>query len=435
MQFLRTFFTLLTILALVAPFARPSDARANIIDDLKNKIVGRTEDIQKLEEEIAAYQAQLNTIGKQKATLNSAVQTLDITRKKLSTDISLTQKSIENAKDNVTRLSSTIEETREEIANKNVAIKQFIRKLDATEDFSLVELMLSHDSLSDFWGDVETIRRFEETMNGAVNELATYKSSLETDKVAKEAEQRKLTQYQTKLADQKTIADQNRAEKNTLLQKTKNQESSYKTMLAEKERLKAEFEKDILTYESQMKVALDPNTFPTSGSGVLAWPLDKVVITQFFGNTPFAKSGAYNGSGHNGIDLGISVGTPVKASLSGTVQGSGNTDAYPGCYSFGKWILVKHHNGLSTLYAHLSLIKVSAGQAVTTGDIIGYSGNTGYSTGPHLHYAVYASQGVQIVKMGDIKKTTNCAGASVPVASLNAYLNPLDYLADGNSYR
>jgi len=111
------------------------------------------------------------------------------------------------------------------------------------------------------------------------------------------------------------------------------------------------------------------------------------------------------------------------------VKAVGNTDKVRGCYSYGKYVLVKHNNGLSTLYAHLSFIKVNKGDTVITGDTVGYSGNTGYSTGPHLHFAVYASQGVRIVRYGDyVKGKTNCGNAYIPVAPLNAYLNPLDYL-------
>lgn len=167
---------------------------------------------------------------------------------------------------------------------------------------------------------------------------------------------------------------------------------------------------------------------PPAGKGVLAWPLPTIRITQYFGNTEFAKSGAYSGKGHNGVDFGASIGTEVKAALSGTVIGTGNTDQFKGCYSYGKWVLIRHENGLTTLYAHLSLIKVAKGQSVSTRETIGYSGNTGYSTGPHLHLTVYASQGVEIVRLGDIKKITNCGNAYIPVAPLNAYLNPLDYL-------
>lgn len=116
------------------------------------------------------------------------------------------------------------------------------------------------------------------------------------------------------------------------------------------------------------------------------------------------------------------------AVLAGNVRATGNTDAYKGCYSYGKWILIEHVNGLTTLYAHLSEISVNAGEAVATGEVIGYSGNTGYSTGPHLHFTTYASDAVQVVKLGEVKKQTNCAQASVPVSSWSGYLNPLDYL-------
>jgi murein DD-endopeptidase MepM/ murein hydrolase activator NlpD len=129
--------------------------------------------------------------------------------------------------------------------------------------------------------------------------------------------------------------------------------------------------------------------------------------------------------GHNGIDLAASVGTSIKAALSGTVQGTGNTDAACAGASYGKWILIRHANGLSTLYAHLSSIQVSSGQSVSTGDLIGLSGNTGYSTGPHLHFAVYASKAVSIIS----RESKACGTTmTLPVSPQNGYLNPLSFL-------
>ena len=177
-----------------------------------------------------------------------------------------------------------------------------------------------------------------------------------------------------------------------------------------------------------MKYVLNPDNLPKIGSKVLHWPLDHIWITQYFGNTRFAKSGAYNGHGHNGVDFGTAIGTPVKAALSGVVVETGNTDAYKGCYSYGKWVLIKHGNGLASLYAHLSDIRVKAGQRVNTGQIIAYSGNTGYTTGPHLHFTVYAADAVKVVPLGKWRKTYYCAKARVPVAPLNAYMNPMDFL-------
>jgi murein DD-endopeptidase MepM/ murein hydrolase activator NlpD len=91
--------------------------------------------------------------------------------------------------------------------------------------------------------------------------------------------------------------------------------------------------------------------------------------------------------------------------------------------------MLEHSNGLNTMYAHLSVISVSKGQSVNTGDVIGYSGMTGYATGPHLHFGVYATAGVKITTLGAYRgATTPCQNASMPVAPANAYLNPLSYL-------
>ena len=161
------------------------------------------------------------------------------------------------------------------------------------------------------------------------------------------------------------------------------------------------------------------------------WPVANVIITQYFGGTEFAKRNAsvYGGRPyHPGVDFGAPRGTPIYAPLGGRVRATGNTDATPGCYSWGKWSLIDHPNGLSTLYAHQDLVSVTPGESVGTGDIIGYIGNTGYSTGPHLHFTVYATEGVSIRKFNEIKTITSCGNATTPVAATDAYLDPMDYL-------
>ena len=183
-----------------------------------------------------------------------------------------------------------------------------------------------------------------------------------------------------------------------------------------------------MDFESQLQIAIDPASIPAPGSKVLASPLDSIKITQNFGDTEFALRGAYKGKGHNGVDFRAAPGTSVRSVLSGVVTATGNTDAVAGCYSYGKWILVKHNNGLSSLYAHLSHVSAERGDQVLTGQIIGYSGNTGFSTGPHLHLGLFVTEGVRVVRFGDIKEKTNCANAYIPVAPHEAYLNPLSYL-------
>jgi murein DD-endopeptidase MepM/ murein hydrolase activator NlpD len=108
------------------------------------------------------------------------------------------------------------------------------------------------------------------------------------------------------------------------------------------------------------------------------WPVQGI-ITQGFGVPELGY-----GAPHTGIDIAVPVGTPVAAGGNGTVIFAGGDP----CCSFGYYIVIAHPGGLETLYGHLSHIGVSVGQAVSQGQIIGNSGNTGYSTGPHVHFQV-----------------------------------------------
>ena len=107
-------------------------------------------------------------------------------------------------------------------------------------------------------------------------------------------------------------------------------------------------------------------------------------ISSYFGGRVPPTSGA--SSDHGAIDIPIPTGTPVIASNSGTISSACTVS---GCGSgYGNYVEINHGNGISTLYAHLNSISVSNGQTVVKGQLIGYSGSTGISTGPHLHFAV-----------------------------------------------
>ena len=133
------------------------------------------------------------------------------------------------------------------------------------------------------------------------------------------------------------------------------------------------------------------------------------------------------------------MGTPVLAAENGRVTAVENTDSYcPSVWygrkkyggSYGKYIVIKHENNLSTLYSHLSLSTVKIGDTVNRGDVIGYVGNTGFSTGPHLHFTVYAniySAGERLLSP-EIKNSVHCGPQPY-----GATMNPLDYVAAGLS--
>ena len=111
--------------------------------------------------------------------------------------------------------------------------------------------------------------------------------------------------------------------------------------------------------------------------------------------------------------------------MSGVVVDSESIKIKSGC-QYGKWVLIKHANGLSTIYGHLSFVYARPGDFVATGQVLGLSGDTGYATGPHLHFGVFASAGVKIVD-SRLLGSINCAGIKTVAANPAAYLNPLSY--------
>jgi hypothetical protein len=111
-------------------------------------------------------------------------------------------------------------------------------------------------------------------------------------------------------------------------------------------------------------------------------PLKSWVVTQRFGDNYDKYMEKWGIPGHNGIDFGVDVGTPVYAARGGTVRLIANDpDGY------GKYVRLAHEDGVETYYGHLTDI-AQLGAVVAAGDVIGWSGNTGWSTGPHLHFGV-----------------------------------------------
>lgn len=111
------------------------------------------------------------------------------------------------------------------------------------------------------------------------------------------------------------------------------------------------------------------------------WPTDGGYVSSSFGGRSNPFSG-YGRDWHPGIDIAVDYGTPVYASAAGYVQQAGWYGGY------GNYIRLGHDFGYETAYGHMSRLAVSAGSFVKKGQVIGYVGSTGYSTGPHLHFEV-----------------------------------------------
>lgn len=418
---MRGIFLVGVVCALIAPLFF---ARADIAN-LQVKISERERQIAEVEKEIAAYQSELEKVGTEANTLTNAIAELDLTRKKLLAEIRATEGKIAAATLTIEALTEDIGAQEVRIEQGSAALGKTLRVLAASEEVSAPALLLGNEGFSGAWRTADALQTIQARLAERIREVKETKNALEDNRAAVEALRRKLSGLRAELADRKRIADGQRAEQQSFLNQTKNKEANYQKLLNDRVALRAAFEQEILEYELQLKFELDPTRLPQAGSGVLRWPLDAVKITQYFGNTPFARSGAYKGAGHNGVDFRAPVGTPVKAAQGGVVRGVGDTDQTCRGASYGKWVLVEHGNGLTTLYAHLSLVRAEAGQSVNTGEVLGYAGATGYATGPHLHFTVFATQGVEVRNYPSRVCGRNY---TMPVANPGAYLNPLQYL-------
>ncbi len=417
---------LATILALICIhglfFASVS---AQSVDELQSKIDQRANEIQALEKEIASYQKQLNEIGSQVSSLSATIKSLQLTQKKLEADIKVTESKIAEKNLLIQQLGGQISDKEETITEDRRIIARSYQSVNEISDRSLPELLLGEKSLSDAWNSMDNIAAIQNALVDRIASLQNAKANLETNKKATEKAKADLLTLSKQLKDQREVVLTTTAEQNYLLKETKQSESQYQRVLAERKALKESFEREVASLEQALKIAIDPTVLPHVGSGVLSWPLDNVFVTQYFGNTPFSTANpqVYKGSSgeHNGIDFRASIGTPVKAAASGVVSHTFTTKSQIKC-GYGNWISVEHPNGITTLYAHMSLNTVKIGDPIARGQIIGYSGNTGFTTGPHLHFGVYATQGLQVAN------SRSCPGIIIPYAPLNAYLNPLSYL-------
>ena len=429
---MKNFLFIILILCVFGGIATVGITSAQTVDELRSNVNDLSTKIKTLDAEIAAYNTKILSTQGEAKTLKQALANLEYQRTLLSKEITRTLLKIKSAQEKIVVTQGEITVTQNIITKNKKAIMELLRTLYRNESSvpPLLATLIKTGKLSDTLDLVKRNTEVSNSINLKVQNLKNSKDELQVTKIAYEESKKQLETLNENLSDQKITIEQTSNAKNQLLRLTKNKESEYQKLVEERKIKKGELEQELLDVESKLKVFVDASKLPKYGTGVLKWPLAVVKITQFFGNTPFASQNpqVYNGSGHNGVDFGVPVGTAILSAESGIVLGTGNTDTSCVGVSYGKWVLIKHSNGLTTLYAHLSKIDVIAGQTVTQLQKIGLSGNTGYSTGPHLHFTVYASDSVHISGSTEYKSKVCGTYMIMPLAPRAGYLNPLSYL-------
>ena len=401
------------------------------ISGLREQITDREKRIQKTEEEIKTINKELDQIYKKKRTLQNDLSGLTLTNRRNEAQIEVTEETIKYGQLTINSLDSSIENNEENLKTLHTVLMKNYRRANEFELRDSDLAIFLNNSFFDILRSLEEVSRYSVALQNHLTLLEQETEQFEENKETVSSERRTLIRKQRELEDRRKIYQFSIDAKKRIADKTKNDEVEYQKLLKQKIQERLELQQEIFEYESRIDYLHDPESVPPPRKGLLRVPFDiPVRITQGFGETEFSRANArkYIGGVHSGLDFGMPTGTELLSSADGVVIGTGNTDLVSRCQLWGKWVLIRHPFGLTTIYAHLSLVKVRLGQKVKAGDLIGYSGNTGFSTGPHLHFGVYDSNGIRVVPYERVSSSSRCRGLLVPVSAHEAKLNPKDYL-------
>jgi len=359
-------------------------------DELKRAIEERSKELSEITNQIYETQRNLTATEQKGKTLNQEIKRIDYQVNQVNLSIKSSQIKIEKLGLEMQSLGYEISDRESEIEAKKEAIADFLRELHEKNQESILLIFLKNKSLAESLFETQSISSLSEGLTLEVEKLHAIKAILadrhneaSEKKVAVEAENRNLK-------NRKTIAEEQKNERQELLRSSKNQERLYQQQLKELEKIQAEIAAEIEEAERELRARIDPNLLPVPRPGVLSWPAANGRLTQGYGGTAFALRN-YRGKHHNGVDIAAPIGTEIYAGEAGEVVTTGNQDRYCPRAAYGKFIVIKHDNGLTTLYAHLSQTIVSVGQKVGRDQLIGYMGKSGWATGSHLHFTVWST--------------------------------------------
>jgi murein DD-endopeptidase MepM/ murein hydrolase activator NlpD len=358
---------LVPVVAAAAPQGSLEQTRAQIAAAKKHK-ASLTDQIAALDGRLAAVDGQLSRLGDQIDAVDAKLTT---TREKLG----------------LLRRQLRLKRLELDKAEKKLALEQvyFQKRLVITyktSDLTYVDVVLESTSFEDLITRVSVVRSFIGGGNDLVGRLQTARDTVDSEKQALAGKESAvhnavadLQERSDELAALRAAQAAQQAASLALRQQKNGTLSAVEGDLALLERQ----ENELLAESNTLTGVINGSSGGGGGTGSLMWPVNGPVTSPFGWRIhPILGVKKF----HTGIDIGVGYGTPIHAADSGTVIYA----TWMGGY--GNVIIIDHGRGISTLYAHQSSLAVGSGAKVSRGQVVGYVGSTGFSTGPHLHFEV-----------------------------------------------
>lgn len=362
------------------------------LDELKDQKSELEAEIKELQKQYQANEDEIMDLVSQKDIIDQEIAILTAQIQNINNQISAYSLLIADKQDE-------LDEAQAHLAQLNEKNKERIRTMEEEGSLSYWAVIFESSSFSDLLDRLSMIQEIAaadkqrlDDLRSAAEVVTAAQQELETEKTSLESTREELNQTEEELAAKREEADE-------LLRKLIAKGEEFQQMIDESEDLQnellleiAEKEKDYkdAKYQEWLATYVPPTTWPsddtTPSSGPVSkegWitPVPYYTLTSAFGMRihPIQKVWKM----HNGVDLACSQGTPIYAARSGKV-----TTASYQAGGAGYYVSINHGDGFSSIYMHMTHYIVSAGQYVSQGQVIGYVGSTGGSTGPHLHFGI-----------------------------------------------
>lgn len=389
-RILCAFLAVLTLLTLAAAGSvRPAYA-AKTAAELEEE-QRKAAQIAALEQKKKEQQEKLKDLEKQIAEAKAKKEDVMVTKKLLDQRNQLLLEQIDDTQNQIDDAAAQI--ARYELLEQEQyeLFCQQVRSEEERGSLSYLSVLFKATSMVDLLNRMEFVNEVAEYNKTLIAAMKETRENIKAEKTEMEAKEAQLGEQQDEL--------QGKLDETTkLMNEYAADQKALEKMHAAEEKAADEIDAQIarLIADSDVVPGSEGFIWPVSTSKMISSPIGSRVAPGGFGST-----------NHKGVDIcNVGYTSSVYATKSGRVLLT-NSSGWGGGY--GNYVVIDHGGGLTTLYAHMSVVKVSPGDTVSQGTVIGVTGNTGASTGPHLHY--------------EVRTTTIVNGKSVTV-----YQNPLNYL-------
>jgi murein DD-endopeptidase MepM/ murein hydrolase activator NlpD len=355
-----------------------------LLSTVSDTVYDKQHQLQGLNGQIVATRTQIRQLLDQERALQAQIAALDA-------QLASVQAQVDQETAKLVLLGQQVDQAKEELALKQAELAKHIadfghrmRIMYKSGKVSGLELVFSAANFTDLMNRIFFFNDIVREDRRQLAELQKERAAIETMKADLEAKQVEQTQVVKQIQDQKaqlqTVRDQRAARE----QQIAAIEAQFQRQLAEMQAQRAALQAQI--------ASLIRESYRARSSGKWKWPMDGV-ITQGFGCTsyPFEpyEPSCPSKHFHSGLDLAADYGTPVHAADGGIVHNFTMGCSWGGgLCGYGRYVVIVHAAGFTTLYGHLSSWAVGDGVQVDKDTVIGYEGSTGNSTGPHVHFEI-----------------------------------------------